>query len=298
MMKLVSIYFIVILPCLASGFSTPNNDKNKEGLSRRDFLSPKGLVIGGVGLVYAKVLGDTLSRIARGMEYPADHERRVASTIATTTSVAAAASAGLTALRVLEVGMGSDCRLIRRGLYNDALQSLKENTEVKSVQIVGVDLTKPKESVVQKAQTYLQDNSPLPVDLTVVEGDILQQSSSAQLGSFDAVICCLTLCSVADQRLALERIHNLLKPKGGCLGYVEHVAVNPDEPFRFLEWQQETLDPIQQVLADNCHLHRYTEDTIASVFEGDAQVIAEERFLVDAMWPVTCQSCGVIQRNS
>lgn len=294
-MKLVSIYLVVILPYLASGFSTPNNE-NKEGLSRRDFLSPKGLVLGGVGLVYAKVLGDTLSRIARGMEYPVDHERRVASTIATTAVTAAASASSSSTLRVLEVGMGSDCRLIRRGLYNDALQSLKENTKVKSVEIIGVDLKKPKESVMNKAQTYLQEHSPLPAELTVVEGDILQ--SSAQLGgSFDAVICCLTLCSVADQRLALERIRSLLKPEGGCLGYVEHVAVNGNEPFRFLEWQQETLDPIQQALADNCHLHRYTEDTIASVFEGDSQ-IAEERFLVDAMWPVTCQSCGVIQRNS
>jgi hypothetical protein len=80
---------------------------------------------------------------------------------------------------------------------------------------------------------------------------------------------------------------------------VEHVAVVPEEPYRFLEWQQAFLDPLQQKLADNCHLHRYTDDTIAKIFRqtdsGLGVHLQHERFLVDDMWPASCQCSGVIQ---
>ena len=96
-------------------------------------------------------------------------------------------------------------------------------------------------------------------------------------------------------------MNRLLRPNGGCLGYVEHVAVNPDEPYHFLEYQQRLLDPVQQVLADNCHLHRYTQESITNEFlkerSGTTQ-IAMERYTVGAMWPVSCQACGVIQKQS
>jgi len=33
-----------------------------------------------------------------------------------------------------------------------------------------------------------------------------------------------------------------------------------------LAWQQQVFDPLQQVVANNCHLHCYTEQTIQSIF--------------------------------
>ena len=91
----------------------------------------------------------------------------------------------------------------------------------------------------------------------------------------------------------------VLRPDGGTFGYVEHVAVNPDEPYRYLELQQTAFDPVQQVLADNCHLNRYTERTLESVLEPlQAVLVSHERFLVRDMWPVTCQCCGVYQRTA
>jgi ubiquinone/menaquinone biosynthesis C-methylase UbiE len=107
---------------------------------------------------------------------------------------------------------------------------------------------------------------------------------------------------VLDPKAAIQEIKRLVRPSGGTFGYVEHVAVNPSEPYRFLEWQQTTLDPLQQFLADNCHLHRYTQETIRQVFLEEsnekARAISEDRFLVDKMWPVTSQCCGVIQRQA
>jgi hypothetical protein len=94
-------------------------------------------------------------------------------------------------------------------------------------------------------------------------------------------------------------MNRLLRPDGGCFGYIEHVAVNPDENYNFLEYQQQLLDPLQQLVAENCHLHRYSQDAIVSEFGvgRSAVQLAEERFIVDSMWPVSCQSCGVVQKT-
>lgn len=129
-----------------------------------------------------------------------------------------------------------------------------------------------------------------------VQGSISQPLNFPQ-GYFDCIICSLTLCSVDDPAAAVTEIKRLLRVDGGCFGYVEHTAVLPDEPNRFLDFQQQLLDPLQQAVADNCHLHRYTDSTIATVFDANgSKTINSERFLVDGMWPVSCQSCGVIQR--
>ena len=47
--------------------------------------------------------------------------------------------------------------------------------------------------------------------------------------------------------------------------YGEHFG-----PMPFCDWQK-AFDPLQQLVADNCHLHRYTEQTIDSVFQDDVK---------------------------
>jgi len=69
----------------------------------------------------------------------------------------------------------------------------------------------------------------------------------------------------------------------------------------FLEWQQRTLDPLQRLVAHNCHLHRETEAAVRDVFAApgmSSRVLYGERFFVDDMWPVSCQCCGVISLES
>lgn len=200
------------------------------------------------------------------------------------------------------MGIGSDCRLLRRGLYRKGLEQL-ESRKIPGVEIVGVDLMPPDDDTLRKARTVLtqeiRDDS-IKLDLETISGDVTT-GISYPAGYFDSVICCLTLCSVAGQGAALREIKRLTRPTGGTLAYVEHVAVNPEEPYRFLEWQQEFFDPLQQRLADNCHLHRYTDDTISNVFEidsGSGVRLQHERFFVDDMWPVSCQCSGVIQRRA
>jgi ubiquinone/menaquinone biosynthesis C-methylase UbiE len=190
--------------------------------------------------------------------------------------------------------------LLRRGLYSNGLEQL-ESRKIPRVDVIGVDIAPPSDDMLRKARIALLEqrrDDSMQVELDALSGD-LTTGLPYPAGYFDSVVCCLTLCSVTDQEAALEEMKRLIRPTGGTLGYVEHIAVEPEEPYRFLEWQQEFLDPLQQKLADNCHLHRYTDDTIAKIFHqtdsGLGVRLQHERFLVDDMWPASCQCSGVIQ---
>jgi len=76
--------------------------------------------------------------------------------------------------------------------------------------------------------------------------------------SFDAVVCSLVLCSVADPQAALAQIRRVLKP-GGRLVFLEHVAAE-GKPSR-LKWQRR-IEPVWKHLMGNCHLTRHTEAAI------------------------------------
>lgn len=282
---------------VGQALSSPETSSN----ARRDLLikAPIGAVF---TYAYGRVFYNTLSNI--GIKHPEEHESRVRSTIyrtlaeaATTVSLSKTIRDQIM-MRVLEVGIGSDCRLIRRNLYDEGLQAAKEQGITK-VQLVGVDLQVPNQNTLQLARNVFEKSSSS--SMPAVDLQILQQSIADRLpfddGSFDAIVCCLTLCSVDEPVLAVREMNRLLRPSGGALGYVEHVAVNPDETdYSFLEKQQVFFDPWQQRLADNCHLHRYTEQTLRDNLETTA-LLQNERFLVNSMWPVSMQCCGVMKKS-
>jgi len=263
-----------------------------ENSSRRDLLikAPLG-VAGAYG--YARLLKNALA--VRGIQYPDEHERRIAETIRT--ALGLQATTKRRPLRILEVGIGKDCRVIRRGLYHQGLQQLGDDA---SVHIMGVDLTAPKADIVESARRKLQESAP-STQLVTQAGDLCA-GLSFEDGEFDCVLCFLTLCSVADPRKAVEELRRLVRPNGGTLGYVEHVQATEEES-RFFQWQQNVLDPLQQLVADNCHLTRTTQQTIDGVFQTGSQtgsqstLVSSQRFFVDTMWPVCCQCSGVVQRN-
>ncbi len=278
-------------------------------LSRRDILLTVPVAVGGA-VVYGKLLSDATEKILRGeLVYPDSHESRTKSTIADAV-LASIPRTGQTSdgtnegirrpLRILEVGIGKDCRVIRRGLYNDALAQVSSQG-IKSIDLVGVDIASPSSGAMDAAKETLQrragNNNGLDVSFEFVPGSLTSHLDFRD-DYFDCVICALTLCSVDDQISALNEIKRVLRKDGGSFGYIEHVAVDPDEPYRLLEFQQLTFDGIQQIVADNCHLHRYTEESIYKVFgvaDGNCRTITRERFLVDGMWPVSCQTTGVLQ---
>ncbi len=97
---------------------------------------------------------------------------------------------------------------------------------------------------------------PIPTTVIDARGETIQLTS----GTFDAVILCLVLCSVADPLRVLAEAHRLLKP-AGRLYFMEHVAAPVDSSC--LRWQQR-IEPFWKRLAGNCHLTRRTEQLIAN----------------------------------
>jgi SAM-dependent methyltransferase len=283
-------------------------------ISRRNLLYwPVGV---GGALVYGKLVSDAVDRLSRGdLVYPQIHERELSKVI--TQSLDAFChfqQPPSTLLRILEVGIGKDCRVLRRGLYNEALERVA-SLGVSKVDILGIDLISnlPNEKTLQQTREDLErmvSQYGIQAVLNVRPQSITQAFEVADHndvagGSFDVVLCFLTLCSVDDPVTGIRQIRQLVRPDGGVFGYVEHVAVGDPgtkEPkYQFLEWQQRVLDPLQQALADNCHLHRSTDQAVVDIFEvGPAsvatRVISQRNFLVDDMWPVSYQASGVIQR--
>lgn len=103
--------------------------------------------------------------------------------------------------------------------------------------------------------------APVPVEVTnrTVE-------TFAADEPFDAVVCSLVLCSVAEPDSVLQQVFSLLRP-GGELRYMEHVA---SKGFRGRLQQFVDVTTVWPRLAGNCHAHRHTEQSIrAAGFEID-----------------------------
>src|ERR1700712_4276715 len=83
---------------------------------------------------------------------------------------------------------------------------------------------------------------------------------------FDAVVCSLVLCSVADPDVVLRQLFSILRP-GGEMRYLEHVA-STGVRSRVQRLADATVWPR---LLGNCHTHRDTERSIV-----DAGFVLEE----------------------
>jgi SAM-dependent methyltransferase len=198
-------------------------------------------------------------------------------------------------LRVLELGIGSDCTSIYRKSYSGAISSIARHVSTNhspkySLHITGMDYIDEQVSF----DDLLKDGW----DFSFVAGDAQDLAKLYPSDTFDVVTCSYLLCSVIDPQGVLQEIYRLLKPNRGVFGFVEHVAVDTEynnHGHRLLEIQQLALDPLQQAVANNCHLHRYTEQSIQNVFGMDS-FVTKERFFVDEMWPVSCQMLGVVRK--
>lgn len=109
--------------------------------------------------------------------------------------------------------------------------------------------------------------------LKLLRGDA--ESIPCDDASFDAVICTLTLCSVKSPERAISEILRVLKP-GGTFLFIEHVSARESPPLRAA---QIVFNPLQILLADNCHLTRDTGKMIQDC--GGFESIEMEYFTVD-----------------
>ena len=101
----------------------------------------------------------------------------------------------------------------------------------RDVELVGVDFRR---KMLDAAQ-LLAEQLAWPVDLSVGDAQQLDFPDA----SFDTVVATLTLCSIPDERLAVQEMARVLRP-GGRLILLDHVA-SPIRPVRAV---QRLLDPL------------------------------------------------------
>ncbi|KAM5567234.1 hypothetical protein ABKV19_015373 [Rosa sericea] len=149
--------------------------------------------------------------------------------------------------QVLEIGIGTGPNLRYYGADD-------------GVRVFGVDPNKKMERYAQAAA--------VAAGLPLSNFEFIQAVGEAiplDDASVDAVVGTLVLCSVKDVNKTLKEIKRVLRP-GGLYLFVEHVAAKDGTTLRFI---QSVLDPLQQTLADGCHLTRETGTDISrSGFSG------------------------------
>ncbi|KAI7758276.1 hypothetical protein M8C21_005424 [Ambrosia artemisiifolia] len=147
------------------------------------------------------------------------------------------------AAKILEIGIGTGPNL----KYYGNLAS--------GASVVGVD---PNRKMEKYAQAAAQASGLSPTKFKFVNA--VAEALPVSDASMDAVVGTLVLCSVKDVNKALQEVKRVLKP-GGIYIFVEHVAA---EDGTFLKVIQRALDPLQQVVADGCHLTRETGHIISA----------------------------------
>ncbi|XP_044488226.1 methyltransferase-like protein 7A isoform X2 [Mangifera indica] len=149
--------------------------------------------------------------------------------------------------KVLEIGIGTG-------------PNLKYYANDPNIQVFGVDPNIKMEKYAQAAA--------VATGLPLTNFKFLQAVGEAiplRDESVDAVVGTLVLCSVKDVGMTLQEVKRVLKPSGLYV-FVEHVAAKDGTLLKF--WQS-VLDPIQQIVADGCHLTRESGKDISEAgFSG------------------------------
>nr|BAO45871.1 methyltransferase [Acacia mangium] len=144
------------------------------------------------------------------------------------------------AQKILEIGIGTG-------------PNLKYYASNPDVLVVGIDPN-------QKMEKYARSSAvsaglpPSNFEFIHAVGEVIPLDDA----SVDAVVGTLVLCSVKDVSMTLQEIKRVLRP-GGMYVFVEHVGAK-EGALRFI---QKILDPLQQTLADGCHLRRDIESYIS-----------------------------------
>lgn len=163
---------------------------------------------------------------------------------------------------VLEIGFGSGATL---PFYDPA-------------KVTSLTVVEPSEGMNRRAAAQLA-SSPVPIRSIPGAGEHLPFPNA----SFDTLVCCLTLCSVADVGQVLAEVKRVLKP-GGRFLFMEHVL--SDDPER-QRWQHR-LNPLQRVVGVGCNLNRPSADLVrAAGFILDPVPAQEEERAFGALKKLT-----------
>ncbi len=123
--------------------------------------------------------------------------------------------------------------------------------------------------------------SPVEITRVGLRGESLPIGDN----SCDAALVTFTLCTVADPVAVLAEIARVVRP-GGTLHFLEH-GLAPSTAVA--KWQRR-LDPLEQRIADGCHL---TRDTRALVAAAGLETVWSESGFARGPAPWTYLTVGV-----
>ncbi|MGH2860308.1 MAG: class I SAM-dependent methyltransferase [Solirubrobacteraceae bacterium] len=129
--------------------------------------------------------------------------------------------------------------------------------------VVKVTAIEP-EPTLRAAAEHAAGQSPVPVVVSPGTAEALPLPA----GSVDAAVVSLVLCSVPDQRRALDELHRVIRPSGE-LRFYEHVIPHGHPLRLFLQLADHS--GLWPKLAGGCHPARDTEAAIAAYFEIESR---------------------------
>jgi SAM-dependent methyltransferase len=177
--------------------------------------------------------------------------------------------------RVLEVGAGTGSNFAHYP------------AEVSEVIAVEPDRVLREEAAVTAAK---RETAEPGTRIRVLDGTFEALPAEAS-GPFDAVVCALVLCSVADVPSSLASAREALRP-GGELRYYEHVATDG-----WLGGLQRTVDATFWPRAfGGCHTHR---DTVAAIDAAGFERVEHRDVRAAPAWapvPISPMALGIARR--
>ena len=120
-------------------------------------------------------------------------------------------------------------------------------------------------------QNVAKSNLQTKVDIVAGVAESIPKADN----SVDVVVGTMVMCSVSSVKQSLAEVYRILKP-GGRYIYTEHIAA--PETAKALTFAQQLADPLQQALAEGCHLRRDPEHEIVQTFGQDN--VNSERFVL------------------
>eukprot|EP00850_Spirogloea_muscicola_P010478 SM000062S19864 [mRNA] locus=s62:136974:138314:+ [translate_table: standard] len=126
---------------------------------------------------------------------------------------------------------------------------------------------------------------PAHLDFVTGAGEALPLADA----SADCVVATLVLCSVTSVAATLEEVLRVLRP-GGVMYFIEHVAAPEQTALR--RWQ-DLLDPLQQLLADGCHL---TRSPVAHILAAGFQSVSAQATVLDGLGLISPHIIGTARK--